>query len=107
MRVAFDKRGRVSPVRSRGPRPVASFFRPGEVVVTHLKTREVLAVLGGVSYYRLVSALRGGKISPPPAKDASGDYVWTEEDVDRARQALARDGRKERKAARQGKAVSQ
>jgi hypothetical protein len=66
-------------------------------VAERKKTREILPELGpGVTYYKLISALRSGKISPPPAKDCSGDFAWTEADVERARQALARDLRKER-----------
>jgi hypothetical protein len=75
--------------------------------VNHLKTREVLAALGGIPYHRLAGALRSGKIAPLPAKDVSGDLIWAAEDVERARQALARDGRRERKAARLGKAVAE
>ena len=42
----------------------------------------------GVNYYRLIGLLRGRKI-PPPSRDSSGDYLWTDADLDRARQALA------------------
>jgi hypothetical protein len=41
-----------------------------------------------ISYSRLMSLLRHGKICPP-RKDSSGDYVWTEEDLDAARSVLA------------------
>lgn len=56
------------------------------------KTREVVQELG-TSYWSLVSALRGGKIDPLPAKDASGDLTWSAEDVARARAALSIDRR--------------
>jgi hypothetical protein len=40
------------------------------------------------TYHRLMGLIRFGKILPP-LKDSSGDYVWTSEDLERARQALA------------------
>jgi hypothetical protein len=46
----------------------------------------------GVSYYRLIGLLRARKLRPP-AKDSSGDYVWTDADMDAARQALLATGR--------------
>jgi DNA-binding transcriptional MerR regulator len=53
----------------------------------------------GITYHRLMGLLRHGKIAPPD-RDSSGDYLWTDADLDRARQALAaaqrergRDGR--------------
>jgi hypothetical protein len=49
----------------------------------------------GVSYHQLAGLLRSRKI-PPPQKDSSGDYIWTDEDLDRARQALAVDLRRKR-----------
>ena len=61
------------------------------------KTQAVVRQLG-VAYHRLLSAMRNGKINPLPSKDISGHYAWTPDDVERARQALARDGRCERKA---------
>jgi hypothetical protein len=74
-------------------------------MVERKKTREILPELGpGATYYRLVSALRSGKLDPPPAKDCSGDFAWTEADVEWARQALARDLR--RKPGSAGKAVA-
>jgi hypothetical protein len=42
----------------------------------------------GISYHRLVSLLRSDKL-PRPEKDSSGDYVWTEEDLAAAREALS------------------
>jgi len=41
----------------------------------------------GISYYRLIGLLRSRKL-PPPSKDSSGDYIWTDDDMDNARQAL-------------------
>jgi hypothetical protein len=43
----------------------------------------------GVPYYTLIGLLRSGRI-PPPVKDSSGDYLWSTEDIERARQALRR-----------------
>lgn len=63
------------------------------------KTREILHELGaGATYHRLVAALRSGKIAPPE-KDASGDFTWSQADVERARQALATDLRRKRSGA--------
>ncbi len=42
----------------------------------------------GIGYWTLVGLLRSGKLAPP-AKDSSGDYVWTPEDIVRVRAALA------------------
>jgi hypothetical protein len=60
---------------------------------TTWKTREVARDHLKTSYHRLASLLRNDKI-PPPAKDISGDYIWTEADIERARQALATDLRR-------------
>jgi hypothetical protein len=46
------------------------------------------AVELGVPYWRLIGLLRYGKITPP-TRDTSGDYLWSDEDMSRARQALA------------------
>ena len=54
----------------------------------HLKTLQVADALS-VPYYRLYELLRLRKI-PAPQKDGSGDYAWTDEDIERARSALAR-----------------
>lgn len=40
------------------------------------------------TYTQLISLIRYGKIDPP-ARDTSGDFVWLDEDIERARQALA------------------
>ncbi len=52
------------------------------------------------SYFNLHSMIRTGRI-PAPARDDSGHYVWSPEDVERARQALeaARQKRAARKPA--------
>lgn len=42
----------------------------------------------GISYSQLIGLLRYCKIDPP-GRDTSGDYVWTDGDLERARQALA------------------
>jgi hypothetical protein len=42
----------------------------------------------GVPYFTLINLIRYGKIKPP-TKDTSGDYLWRDADMDRARQALA------------------
>jgi hypothetical protein len=58
------------------------------------KTKQVLEELN-VTIWALYAALRS-KIRPLPAKDISGDWAWTEEDVERARVAMATDLRKSR-----------
>jgi hypothetical protein len=47
----------------------------------------------GTTYHRLISLLRSEKLSPP-AKDSSGDYVWSDADLEAARKALSIDRRK-------------
>jgi hypothetical protein len=42
----------------------------------------------GVPYYVLTGLLRYGKIDPP-GRDSSGDFLWTDADIERARQILA------------------
>jgi hypothetical protein len=46
----------------------------------------------GITYSHLMSLLRYGRLAPPE-RDDSGDYLWTDADLERARQALA-DGRR-------------
>ena len=41
----------------------------------------------GETYHRLMGLIRFNKIKPPE-RDSSGDYVWTDEDLARAREAL-------------------
>jgi hypothetical protein len=43
----------------------------------------------GVSYHRLIGLLRFRKIEPP-ARDSSGDFVWSDADLERVRKALAK-----------------
>ncbi len=59
----------------------------------YLKTAAAADQLG-ISYYQLFGLLRFRKIKPP-ARDSSGDYVWTPGDVKRARHALDRRQRRE------------
>jgi predicted site-specific integrase-resolvase len=47
----------------------------------------------GISYARLINLMRSGKLAPPK-KDSSGDYLWTEADMEAARKALMIDRRK-------------
>ena len=39
----------------------------------------------GISYACLISLIRSGRLTPP-ARDESGDFIWTPEDIERARQ---------------------
>lgn len=39
------------------------------------------------TYHRVIGLIRFNKI-PPPERDSSGDFIWTAEDVERAREAL-------------------
>ena len=41
-----------------------------------------------ISYHQLIGLIRYCKIDPPAA-DSSGDYLWGDEDMARARAALA------------------
>jgi hypothetical protein len=41
----------------------------------------------GTTYHRLIGLLRFSKIEPPQ-RDTSGDYIWGDCDLARARQAL-------------------
>jgi hypothetical protein len=54
--------------------------------MNYLKTREVMGLLG-VSLNQVVNLIRHGRIERP-AKDASGDLIWTPRDIAAARQAL-------------------
>ena len=53
----------------------------------------------GIPYYRLIGMLRSAKIQPPQ-KDSSGDYLWTDADLQAARQAMAIDYRRKSVEAR-------
>jgi hypothetical protein len=58
----------------------------GAAIMPYLKSRAAAQALG-ISYYQLFELIRSGKLTPP-AKDASGDYVWDGKDLQRARRAL-------------------
>jgi hypothetical protein len=57
------------------------------------KTRQVLEELQS-NYHRLMSAIRGGKIRAPAMRDVSGNFWWTPEEIQAARQALSIDRRR-------------
>lgn len=52
-----------------------------------MKTSEAVKALD-ISFYQLTYLIRSGKV-PAPRKDGSGDYCWNDDDLARARQALA------------------
>jgi hypothetical protein len=52
----------------------------------YLKTPVAARELG-VTYHRLIGLLRFDKIDPP-ARDSSGDYIWSDADLERARRAM-------------------
>jgi hypothetical protein len=65
----------------------------GDTSMTGFKTRQVAIELE-IPYHRLPDLIRSGAMAPP-AKDFSGDYVWSPEDVERAREIIrARDTRR-------------
>jgi hypothetical protein len=73
--------------------------------MTYQKTPAVADQLG-ISYTRLINLLRTRRLIPPQ-KDTSGDYVWSLEDVERARQVLAATpARDSRSGARSGDAAA-
>jgi hypothetical protein len=47
-----------------------------------------------VTYYRLIALINRNTLDPPPEKDTSGDYLWTEADIERARFELSIDRRR-------------
>jgi predicted site-specific integrase-resolvase len=55
--------------------------------MSYFKTAGVAKHLG-VSYAKLFELMRRGRLIPP-AKDSSGDYIWSDEDIRRAGDALA------------------
>ena len=59
---------------------------------SYVKT-PVAALRLGTRYSRLMSLVRHHKIAAP-AKDSSGDYVWTDADVAAAREVLAANARR-------------
>jgi hypothetical protein len=56
------------------------------MTIAYVKTPEAAKSIG-VSYHRLINLVRFGKISPP-ARDSSGDFLWTPDDLQRAREAF-------------------
>jgi hypothetical protein len=54
------------------------------------KTRQVCEVLG-TNVNKIWAAMRSGKLGPPAARDCSGDFLWTEQEIEAARRALAID----------------
>jgi hypothetical protein len=56
------------------------------------RTTQEAAGIVGTSYHNLFAMIRCRKI-PRPAKNSSGDYLWTSEDIERARQAMRIDRR--------------
>jgi hypothetical protein len=67
------------------------------------KTSSVAKLLG-VQYWILFDLIRGNKI-PSPAKDESGDFVWLEKDLNRAKLIL--DERQSKRAARAERKLKQ
>ena len=53
----------------------------------YLKTRQAARQLG-CKFHQLINLINNEKLAPPN-KDSSGDYFWTEADIERARLALA------------------
>lgn len=50
------------------------------------KTSEVAKILDQ-PYYTIFNLVRGGHVRPP-VKDGSGDYLWSEADIQQARQVI-------------------
>ena len=59
-----------------------------------LKTKSAAARLGA-TVEQLLACIYHGKLAPP-GKDESGDYIWFDSDIERARAALAVDRRRKR-----------
>jgi hypothetical protein len=68
--------------------------RPAEASIP-VKTRSVQKILGA-TYHQLWNLIHNGFI-PTPRKDASGDYCWSADDIERARELLSTARRKQRK----------
>ena len=56
-------------------------------------TTTAVATELGIKYHRLISLLRAEKLNAPQ-KDTSGDYIWSDADINAARKALTIDGRR-------------
>jgi hypothetical protein len=63
-----------------------------EVIFMNLRKTTVAAKELGISYYRLIGMIRSGKLAAPQ-KDSSGDYVWTDAEIETARHAMQIDNR--------------
>jgi hypothetical protein len=55
-------------------------------LVPYLKTLQAAKKLG-VAYWQLVYLIKAGRVSP--ARDGSGHYCWSSQDLQAAREALA------------------
>jgi DNA-binding transcriptional MerR regulator len=53
---------------------------------THRSTTRAAQIVG-IPTSHLYSLLRAGRLAPP-MRDDSGDYLWSERDIEAARQAL-------------------
>jgi DNA-binding transcriptional MerR regulator len=51
-----------------------------------IKTKDAARQLG-CKYHQLIYAINTGRLTPP-SKDSSGDYIWTIDDIERAKTAL-------------------
>jgi hypothetical protein len=60
--------------------------------VNYRKTPVAVRELG-TTYHKLIGLIRFSKIEPPP-RDTSGDYLWDDAALERARQALKVDLRR-------------
>jgi hypothetical protein len=67
--------------------PVVDRNRSFEMTEIIVKKTPAVADEIGVSYVRLYNLLRYRKIDPP-ARDTSGDFVWSPKDVDAAQKAI-------------------
>ena len=65
-------------------------------MTTYRKTSEVARLIN-VSFWSLSAAIRRDRIKPRPQKDGSGDLIWSDEDIERAREAFKKTGRRRRK----------
>lgn len=60
--------------------------------MSHFKKSTVVARELGVPYNRLMMWIRNGKLAPP-AKDSSGDYIWSASEVEAAKLSLRKSRR--------------
>jgi hypothetical protein len=73
--------------------------------VNYLKTPQAAKALGVLTSH-LHSLLRTGRLDPLPRKDGSGDYCWSPEDLDRAREAMKVDRRRRKPKKPEGAEVA-